>query len=389
MAASLPSDIIRHILTTWLAADVLILSKLDIAISSRAMRSEYVLVASQINACDRTLGRKGRMDMMVEYLQWVSSRRIRVDLCIELDKVPTALTMLDQHTFPSITKLEFIVDSVGDEDDDDGVESFALFLPKFPNLTKFVGWWTMKDEHLDVVYKMGYPLEHLNLAACLRLSVAKFVELIVSVSSTLVCLSCDDLDNEALLTLSNATFPCLTSLTLDCWPITEAFCVERFCSGIAGRLTNLTLSCSLEEPHSYFDRHLAHAITQMCDKLIEFTFYCKDEEALHCLQPIFSNGPQLLRTVLVGDSNLFEFSTLTKSWEIEVRTEGMDFLQEVLAAVTGPISLIHACGDLNNEVMSLLTSRFGKSIKLTQYEWYFLALIPTTPTVINQDTVTG
>lgn len=297
MFDSLPLDLYLHILVTWLDADLVLASKLDVAICNHSMRPDHLTALAHIGRYDRPVGTTHPANRLVNYLQWIASRKVLLsELTVDLADMEDAVAPLGFTQFPSFDNIHFTTRYADQVDE----VVFALFMSKFPSVKAFGGWPKLNCRHLTALRHLGFQLEYLNLSACDSVSTIAVAALLASVAPSLVEYF-DVFRADVMVRLQGHTFPKLNGISLSKLDDGDQLhCIASFCCSASTTLQLLILKGPSQQDRIALclTAELAHSIAQTCKNLHTVYFYCSADVEPLAVRSFMTNCPHLglLRT---------------------------------------------------------------------------------------------
>lgn len=253
MIACLPQDITLTVVQDWLENNVLMLSKLDVAISNHAMRLEWLQLISLV-IIEKAVLKKP----IVCFLGWLNERQVHIKTIVADRRM---LMELEGVTVESCSLAVAAVEL----DCSMSLSSLGVtkFLSYFPGLTSLSAQnCDLTDLHLQELLALPCQLRQLQLGGISMISSAAAVKLFAQHSATLTTIDCDVLDHLALAQLSQCC-KSLIILSLICNHIADGDALVQLCKSNPN-LTYLDLQgcqqCSV-------DNAVLRSIAQVCPKL--------------------------------------------------------------------------------------------------------------------------
>lgn len=196
MLPRIPDDVAVDILLTWLPISLSCLSKLDVAHCNHAERRHWLYFLHAVSYSNVPT-----FSPLLVFLKWLLDRKVHTECIIadismvhELDRVQFSISM------PAILTVAFRAE--GFSSSPFGLRAFFSLFPSIQVLS-FVGC-PVNDHQLLELCHFKLPIRKLFLKGCNLISAGTATNVINTMSSTLELLTCDVLDDWAVLTLSRS-----------------------------------------------------------------------------------------------------------------------------------------------------------------------------------------
>lgn len=384
MFACLPFDIMWLIWGEFVDANDKGLSTLDVAFCNHSMRADILRLLAKSKISTNFGGHVMKGEQLGMYLNWVAMRNVHCqsELFVKSADIPSMMRYLS-HPMEQVTKMCFFSPFPQSYD---VISSIASFIACFPALQEidcdafFGAACELTDYHLKGFINMKCPLKTLKIANCLDVSGAMMTLVLSAVANTLQDLTCNALDDTALICLSHE-LKHLQYLRMACDHIHTLSSLQQFCSCMSNSLKSLVLfrTSPNKGDRVSLDDTLVETIASAAVNLSYLQvsgFGLLDEPAVtvKSLRYVLDNNPNIA-TISLRDTTIFVEERLDNgNIVVEMRCGaygGNDFIASFCSVDNLVVQKLedHDFFRCNRKTLRLMGNRWGQSLKEVECEF--------------------